>query len=209
MIMKKYVVLMGLMIMSTIIFAQQKTVAPARSEKHGERIRKELALTDDQYKDVKSIDKQFSGKFSELRRDSTLTKEVRNQKMKSLHTEKEAALKKVMTDEQFTKFKDIKTTRAKKFRHAKRQLSGDHALKMQRDLSLSDKQTSKIKAFDKEYGEKLRELRKDSATSKDESRKHYKQLHNEHRTKIKSVLTDEQLQKWEAQRKERKSKKGK
>jgi protein CpxP len=209
MIMKKYSLLMGLMIVSTIIFAQQNADAPARPGKHGDRLKKELALTDDQFNSVKSINKDFGARASELRKDSTLTKESKHQKGKDLRAEKDAALKKVMSEEQYSKFTDIRSARAKKSGHGRKHQSGDRALKMKKALSLSDEQTSEIKTLDKEYSEKFQKIRRDSTVSKEMKKTQARQLNDEHRVKTKSVLTDDQLQKWEAQRKARKNRKGK
>jgi hypothetical protein len=204
MIMKKYGMLMGLMIVSTIIFAQQKESKRAGEGKYGEKMKKELALTDDQFNSVRLINKEFTGKVSGIRRDSTLTKESKHEKLKSVKLEKDAALKKVMSEEQFTKLKEHQSAQGKRVKQRRRHVSGDHAIRMQKNLSLSDDQAAKVKAIDKEYASKFQNMKRDSTKSKDDSKKLAKQLRDEHRTKTKSVLTDEQLQKWEAQRKERK-----
>lgn len=191
---------MGLMMMSSIIFAQQKQSSPAR-EKHGERIKKELSLTDEQANKVKSINKDFSSKAFAVRKDSTLTKEAKREKMKSIHSEKEAALKKEMNDDQYKKYQALRREHAGKFRRGNRQFSENHADRMKKNLALSDDQTSKIKSIDKEYAAKFQELRRDSTASKEDTKKQALKLREDYRSKTKSVLTDEQLQKWDAQRK--------
>jgi hypothetical protein len=196
MIMKKYVVFAGLMMISTIIFAQQKSDAGSKHGKHGERLKKELSLTDDQYNSFRGINKDFAGKMSVIRKDSTLAKEVRRDKLKSLKSEKDAALKKVLTEEQFKKLSDSRSTHARKSKHRKGLTSGDHAKKMQNDLSLSDEQTSRIKAIDQEFMKKFQTLRQDKTLAKEDAHKQAKQLREEHRSKTKAVLTEEQIEKW-------------
>src|SRR5690349_15106961 len=101
--MKKYGMIMGLMMVSSIIFAQQKE--EGLGSKHAERIKKELSMSDEQFDRVKSINKDFNGKIYAVRKDSSLTKDARLEKIKSIHNEKEAALRKELNDEQYNKYK--------------------------------------------------------------------------------------------------------
>ena len=83
----------------------------------------------------------------------------------------------------------------------------DRIDKMKKDLALSDDQTSKIKAIDKEFGEKFRSLRADSTLAREDAKEKTKQLRQEYRAKTKAVLTEEQFKKWEMQKAERKRRK--
>lgn len=206
--MKKSAMILGLMIVSTVIFAQGKRDPMERSGKQAERMKAELALDDVQYKAVKAINEEFAIKHSKVRQDSTLSEEGKHKQMKTLHQEKDAAIGKILTEEQKNKWTSIRSSRSDKHKAAMgRQHHSERAKRIQENLSLSDDQTSKIKAIDKEFGEKFRALRSDSSLAREDAREKAKMLRQEYHSKTKSVLTEEQFKKWESQKAERKRKK--
>lgn len=200
---------LGLMMLSTIIFAQGKADPKRRMKNEAERMKTELSLDDVQYKSIKSINEEYGGKYSKVRGDSTLSKEAVQQQMKTLRLEKNAAVKKVLTTEQNARWESYRSAQGQKHRAHTKRSHQDRALHMQKNLSLSDEQTAKIKSIDKEFATKFQALRKDSTLARTGSNERVKQLKEEYRTKTKSVLTDEQLKKWEAQKAAWKKKKGK
>lgn len=205
--MKKYILISAMMVVSTIIFAQVKTDPSERAARQADRMKKELALTDAQYNTIKANNESVRNKFSALRSDSTLSKEARREKMKALHQEKEAVTKKTLTTEQNAKRESIAKARTDAHKGRGKRSADGHALHMKKNLSLSDDQTAKIKAIDKEFGPKFRAIKRDSTLAKEDARKQAKQLHEEYRSKTKAVLNDEQLKKWEAEKIERRKKK--
>lgn len=205
--MKKSAMFLGLMMLSTFIFAQRKGDQGDRSARQAERMKTELGLDAVQYNAVKAINEEFAEKFLKLRGDSTLSKESKQNQMKAIRSERAAAIEKVLTEEQKTKWVAYRSDRSRKYKAGMARHQGEHAKRMQKDLSLSDEQTSKIKAIDKEFAEKFRSLRNDSTMARENSREHGKKLRAEYLSKTKSVLTEEQFKLWERQRAERKRKK--
>lgn len=67
------------------------------------KLKTDLSLTDDQVTSWKALDTQYKTKFDELKK-STATEEEKRTKMKELRTAKEADLKKILSDEQYTKY---------------------------------------------------------------------------------------------------------
>lgn len=206
--MKKSAMFLGLMIVSTVIFAQGKRDPMERSGKRADRMKTELALDDVQYKAVEAINEEFAVKQSKVRQDSTLSKEEKHKQMKTLHQDKDAAIGKVLTAEQKNKWTSLRSSRSNKHKAAMvKQHHSERARRMQESLSLTDDQTSKIKAIDKEFGEKLRTLRSDSSLAREDAQEGVKMLRQEYHSKTKSVLTEEQFKKWESQKAERKRRK--
>lgn len=197
--MKRNAMFLGLMVVSTIVFSQGKVDPAERAARQSERMKKELALDDVQSKSIAAINEEHAIKRAEVFRDSGLSQEAKREKLKSLHQEKEAAVKKVLTDEQRQKLVAQRKQQTNMHRTKARGKHGDRATLMQKDLSLTDDQTSKIKAIDKEFGEKFRSLRNDSTVAKEDFRTHAKALREQHREQTKSVLTKEQYEKWESQ----------
>lgn len=82
--------------------------ADKRMGDRAERMKKELALNDDQYSKVKAIDKSFGDRFKTLRKDSTLTKETSRTEFKKIRDEKNTAIKGVLTTDQYNKWISMK-----------------------------------------------------------------------------------------------------
>ncbi len=65
--MKKCSLLLGLMMVSTIIFAQRKGDPMDRAARQADEMKKELSLDDVQYKAVKAINEDFANRHMKLR----------------------------------------------------------------------------------------------------------------------------------------------
>jgi len=204
--MKKNIVLMGLMLVSTIIFAQRKVDPMERAARQTEKLKKELGLDEVQYKAIKAINEEYAGKHAAVWQDSSLSKVGKRDRMRSLHQEKKDAFNKVLTKEQQEKLAAHRSEQLKKHQSRMARHHGDRAERMQKNLSLSDEQTSKIKSIDKAYGEKFRALRNDSTMAKEDARSRAKQLRESYKEETKAVLTKEQYEKWKKQKSERKRK---
>ena len=198
---------LGLMMVSTIIFAQQKADPKERATKHANKMKSTLALTDVQYNAIRAIDEEYITKQSDVSKDSTLSKESRHQQMRALQLQKASAIDKVLTDEQKSKWAAARSEQAKKHRSQMKKSHGERAQRMQKKLSLSDEQTFKIKAIDEEFASKFRALRRDSTMAREDSREKAESLREEYRSKTKSVLTEEQIQRWETQKADHRRKK--
>jgi len=205
--MRKTCLLLGLMMVSTIMFAQRKGDAMDRAAQQADKMKTELALDDVQYKAVKAINEDFANRHLKLRKDSTLSREEIQKQGRSLRQQKSSAIAKVLTEDQKTKWKAYRADQAEKHKAGIASYRGEHAQRMKERLSLSDEQTSKIKSIDKEFAEKFRALRNDSTLAREDVREKAKDLRNDYRSKTKSVLTEEQVKKWEQQRADRKKKK--
>lgn len=118
--MKKSVVFLGLMIVSSVLFAQRKFDPQAMATRQTEKMKTELALNDTQYASVKSINEDFANKQVALRGNSALSREDRTKQMRALRTEQNEAIKKVLTADQNTQWEAYRTKQMeqrKKERH--------------------------------------------------------------------------------------------
>ena len=199
--MKKWRIFLGLMMVSTIILAQRKADPMDRAEKRAEKMKTELSLDDVQFKAVKAINEDFAGKQSQVWRDSTLSKEAKRTQLRKLGESRKEAVAKVLTEEQKAKWASYRSEEAKKRQAKMASRRKAHVEQMQHDLALTNDQMSKIKALDQEFGTKFRALRADSTIAREDAHEKAKLLRLEYRSKTKAVLTDEQLQKWEIQKK--------
>jgi hypothetical protein len=205
--MKKIMIFLGMMIVSTIMFAQPRVDPMERAAKQAEKMKTELGLDEVQFNAVKAINEEYANDLSQLRRDSTLSKEEKHKQMRTFHHEREAAFKKVLTEEQHKKLAANRSEQANKHRARIAKHQGAHTDRIQKELSLTEDQASKLDAINKEFGQKFRVLRSDSTMAEIDRKSKTKQLKDEYQSKIKSVLTEEQLKKWETLKSERKRRK--
>jgi hypothetical protein len=122
--------------------------------------------------------------------------------MKSLQREKSEAVKKVLSQEQSKKWQAFQ--KSQRLKHQSKRQKGDHAIRMQKSLSLTDEQTAKVKALDQEFLKKFQTLRRDTTLTKYDFRRKIKPVRDEYVNQIKGILTDEQFIKWDKSRQKRK-----
>ncbi|HEY9049867.1 MAG TPA: hypothetical protein VIN08_28405 [Ohtaekwangia sp.] len=208
--MKKSIVLVVVMMVSTIIFAQRNGKP---HHKHNgdelEKMKTELSLNDKQYATIKGIGDKYSEKFKALRKDSTQAREKKFVALRSLREEKDKEVTAVLTSEQKAKWDTYKADRAAKKKEERKQAAEKRAQKMKTALSLSDDQFAKIQAENKSFKEKVQTLKqsKDASAKPDESK--FKAIMDEHDAHVKAILTPEQYQKWSSMKKDMYKKHGK
>ena len=110
--MKKNLMFLGLMMVSTIIFAQgQKGDSQAKGTHRSDYLKKELSLSDDQVTKVKAIKMKFAERHAAIRKDTSITQGAAQKQSMKLRAEQEAELKGVLTTDQWTKYTAIKAKR--------------------------------------------------------------------------------------------------
>ncbi len=107
--MKKNVMLVALMLVSTIIFAQEKTQHGHKKghEHRAEKMKKSLLLTDDQYTKVKSINQNFKKQFATIRKDTALSQGNARTKTMKLQEAHKAEMRTVLNDPQWAKWTEM------------------------------------------------------------------------------------------------------
>ncbi|MEI9918500.1 MAG: hypothetical protein WDO14_06830 [Bacteroidota bacterium] len=126
--MKKSLMLVGAMMISSFIFAQQQDAAPQKRDGDGDRresMKSVLNLDDKQMSSIEEINKKYHEKSKEQK--------------KGLDQQRQAEIGKVLTPEQSKKWDTYKKERAEKFAKAR-----DERLK--KNLALTDDQLNKLKS---------------------------------------------------------------
>lgn len=101
---------LGLMMVSTIIFAQaQKSDSHATGARRSDYMKKELSLSDDQVTKVKAIRMKFADRHAAISKDTSLTQGTARKQRDKLRVEQETELKGVLTTDQWTKYTAMKT----------------------------------------------------------------------------------------------------
>jgi protein CpxP len=194
MIMKTKLMLIMVM-MSTIIFAQKKDHDPGRhAAARSEKMKTALSLNDTQYATIKGIDNKYAAKYSELRKDSS-ERFKKHDAAKALQAEREKEIQAVLTPEQKTKWAAYKAERIEKRKDKMKKGNEKFEARIKSELSLSDDQLAKVKIANQNFRDKLSALknRKD-ADAHDKAE--LKKIRAEHDATIKGILSDEQFKKW-------------
>ena len=171
---------------------------PAAGERLGalrerlEETAKELNLTDEQKGKMQDIIRERLPKLRDLRQDSSLTQEEKQAKFKTMREEMTAEVKKVLTPDQFEKWKAKLPQLAGG--------AGGLQARLQEainDLNLTDEQKEQLKPLYQEQMEKLHELHQDNSLSIPEKLEKLKAIQKEIAPKLKKVMDAEQYAKWE------------
>ena len=152
---------------------------------------RELNLTPEQTAKLQSIVRQHTQNLRALRQDTSLSPEEKRQKLTAAREEIVAEVKKVLTPEQFEKWKARQGQTAGR---SARSLARLH--EAINDLNLTDTQKEQLKPLYQEQMEKLRELGQDTSLSLAEKLDKLKAIHQEAAPKLKKFLTADQYAKW-------------
>jgi Spy/CpxP family protein refolding chaperone len=153
---------------------------------------KELNLTDEQKGKLQAVIREQMAKLRGLRQDTSLSAEDKREKIRAIREEVTAEVKKVLTPEQFEKWK------AKQGQSATP--GGGPAARLQeaiKGLNLTDEQKEQLKPIYQEQMDKLRELQQDSSLSMPQKLEKLKDMHKEIAPKLKKVMNAEQYAMWE------------
>jgi Spy/CpxP family protein refolding chaperone len=153
---------------------------------------KELNLTDEQKEKLQTIIREQTGKLRDLRQDASLSPEDKKAKARAIRDEITAEVKKVLTPEQFEKWKAKQGPLAG--------VGGAPLARVQeaiKDLNLTDQQKEQLKPLYQEQTQKLLELYQDSSLSIPEKLEKLKGMLKENAPKLKKVMDAEQYAKWE------------
>jgi Spy/CpxP family protein refolding chaperone len=165
---------------------------PAALRERMQETARELNLTSEQTAKLQSIVRERTQKLRALRQDDSLSPEEKRQKLVAARAEIVSEVKKVLTPEQFEKWKARQG-----------QTPGRTARPLARlqeainDLNLTDAQKEQLKPLYQEQMEKLRDLYQDTTLSMAEKLDKLKSIHQEAAPKLRKVFNADQYAKWE------------
>jgi Spy/CpxP family protein refolding chaperone len=197
------VLVAGLVLISTGVFAQRNGHHLGNDDKQIEKMKTELALTDQQYANLKVANKKFADAQQKLKQDTTRSKETLRTERKRIHDERDAAVKNILTDEQEAKLKQMKENRDEK--HDKEGKQSDRAEKLKQALALTDDQYAKVNALETKLSADKDKVKADKNLSEENRKAAMKKLKAERETSLKVILAPEQFTKWTAMKDEKKN----
>lgn len=189
-IMKK--VFLSFILFATVSLAMYSS--PQRgNHKRGDRsaMMKELNLSSEQQDKISTVNKDFKVKIDAVKENSSLTGDVKRDRINELSKQKKEQILSVLTPEQQTKWKESREKRKDNSKTKSGRFDRKDNNRM-KDLNLTEDQKTKMQALKKDFRSKMQVLRDDNSQSKEDKAKKRKELADAHKSQIESILTPEQ-----------------
>lgn len=167
-----------------------------------ERMKKSLNLSDEQFASVKSTNLKFAERISQLRSDTTMSRETRHQKMTELRNQKQSEIEAILTAEQKSTWEAERRTAARGDRGKMAKVPHVRNDVIMDSLSLTDDQSAKLETAQEKFRTKLSAIRKEDLPE-DQRKTKLKEARAEHDQSVRSILSDEQYIKWKELKKDR------
>lgn len=171
-----------------------------RKHHRGEEF-KNLNLTEDQKARLKSLQEENRKQLAELKSNDNITVKEWKSKMEAQRKEHRAKVQGLLTDEQKVQLEKSRQERTNRNNES----SKVRLEKMKTELGLSDEQSAKLKNNREAMVEKMKALREDKSLNDENKKEQVKELKKKQKENMKSILTEEQLKKWEEQKHQRSS----
>ena len=183
------------------VFAQK--AEPSRNERQIDKMKSELALSEEQYSRLKKANDEFAKEMTRMRADTALTREKALAGRKVMIEKRSAAIKEILTKEQYDKWMAMKPRESKQGRQERPYPNGYHSADdLKKQLGLSDDQAGKLKQYNIEMRGKFQKLRADTTVARANRMSAFKEIVDDRNEKIRKVLTEDQYEKFLAFEKE-------
>lgn len=203
--MKKIIAAALLLSVSFAVNAQEiperKTGKPGMHERqrkghHGMDM-KQLNLTDAQKEQFKKEKETFKSKMDELKKNENITVKEWKSRMETIRKDHQSKVDGILTAEQKAQI-EKKKTEGKERHEGMMKKRGEE---MKTRLGLTDDQSAKLQQNRKEVGEKIKSIRENKSLSEEKKKEEIKEIMKAQKESMKSILTEEQMQKMKEGRK--------
>lgn len=167
----------------------------------------QLNLTDQQKTELKAIREDYQQQMADLKKNEDITVREWKSRMENIRKDHRDKVQSLLTDEQKASMKKMmhnrKDTTGKGFRHhgGFGKHHGQNLDKMKKELGLTDDQVTALKKNHEETAQKFKALREDKSKTEDQKKAEMKEFKKQQHESLKSILTEEQLQKLQQQKK--------
>ena len=164
---------------------------------------KSLNLSDDQKAKLKALHEENRKQMAELRKNENITVKEWKEKMQAQRKDHQAKVQSLLTADQKAQLEKSRSERKAKMQER----SKARGERMKANLGLTDEQSAKLKSNREAMAGKMKAIREDKALSAEAKKTQMMELRKQQQEEMKSILTEEQLQKMKEQRKQRPSRK--
>lgn len=194
--MKKITLFICLIALLVQVNAQPKENKTERV-KHRSELIKKLNLTQEQQAQLKLTNESFRQKSKDLKANDNLTLGEYKQKIKALKEERENAFEAMLNANQKKQLADDKI----QLKEERKAAAKARFNKLKTELQLTKEQETKLKEKHKELKQQIATIKNDNALTQQQKIDEIKNLHTSHKEYLKTILTQEQLQKLEQYKK--------
>lgn len=192
--MKKNGLILIMVIASLSLFGQRQADRSLDERQLG-RMKTELALTDVQFDQLRKVNEKFHQQRAILHADSALTRQKITAEGAKILKERNSAIQKVLSEEQFAKWTEMKENESRR-RPGASASSRENLLEMKRVLGLNDQQVKNVATVNTQMTGEFRKLRSDTLTARADRPEVIKKIVADRNAKIKKILTEEQYVKF-------------
>ena len=173
---------------------------------------KELNLTDAQKQQISVINSDFKSKMEELKKHDNMSVKNFNIQKEALENERKLKFENVLTADQKNQLAQLKTNQGgrpgmegnRDYGNRDKGNGNNRMEKIQSELGLTSDQVARMQADRENFKTKADAIKNNTSLSEDQKKAQFTQLRQEREESLKSVLTADQLKKFE----EMKSKRG-
>lgn len=185
-----------LIICLLVLFAQvnaQKVNNKIERAKHKKELITKLNLTQEQQSEAKVLNENFKQKLRELKANDNLTLGEYKQKAKALKEERKNLFEAMLTTSQKEQLLNNKIH----LKEERKATAKAHFNKLKKELQLTKEQQAKLKEKRNEIKQQIATVKNNTALTQDQKRGELKNLRISQKSYFKSILTKEQLLKFE------------
>ena len=157
---------------------------------------KELNLTDAQKEQFKTQRESMRKQMEELKKNDNITVKEWRSKMEAMRKDNREKMQNILTADQKARVQQLKKEQQGRRQEKMRGMQD----RMKSRLGLTDEQSAKLDKNRKDMMEKMKTIREDKSLSEDQKKEQLKALHEQQKSNLKSILTEEQLKKMKESR---------
>lgn len=181
-------------------FAQDKETSTSKRHRGPQDVMQQLNLSDEQKTQLKAIRDDYRLQMADLKKNEDITVKEWKGRMESIRKEHRDKVQNLLTEDQKANMKKMMETRKSKkhFGHKggfKGKRHGMSLDKMKKDLNLTDAQVTALKKNREDNAAKWKALREDKSKTAEQKKEAMKEYKKQQHESLKSILTEEQLQK--------------
>ena len=168
-------------------------------QRHRMEAMKELNITEEQKAKFKAENESFRKSMEDLKKIDNITVKEWKTRQENLRKDHKARMESIFTKEQKDKMAKMKQDRQKLHEDMARVRMD----RMKLRLGLSDEQTAKLEKNRQELSGKIKAIRENNNLTEEKKREEIKSLMKQHKESMKSVLTEDQLNKLKQMKEQR------
>ena len=167
-------------------------------------LREVLGLTEEQVKALRAARKDWHILAKSIRDNKELSDEEKRAQFKENHKEFDAKVRKILTEEQYSKLREIHRQNARPNNNGNEQNGhsrAEHRRELRQILDLTEEQLSKLRAAHHYATKKIKAIIANEELTREEKKEQIKEVKKQFRNRCMEILTEEQkekLRQWRA-----------